>query len=75
VRRSLVVLIILATVLALSIGTALAENKPADKGVGKGQEQQGASKTTAAQGQQRIRSARPRARLLTITPPMASKET
>jgi hypothetical protein len=53
VRRSLVVLIILATVLALSIGTALAENKPADKGGGKGQEQQGASKTTAAQGQQR----------------------
>jgi hypothetical protein len=53
VRRSVVVLIIVAIVLALSIGTALAENKPADKGGDKGPgQQQGASKTNAAQGQQ-----------------------
>jgi hypothetical protein len=47
------VLIIVATVLALSIGTALAQNRPADEGGGKGQKQQRATKTTAAQGQQR----------------------
>ncbi len=51
-RRSVVVLIIVATVLALSIGTALAQNRPVDKGDGKGQNKQGEAKTTAAQGQQ-----------------------
>src|SRR5215210_5501382 len=44
-------MIIVSTVLALSIGTALAENKPADnKEDGKGQEKQ-ANKSTAAKGQ------------------------
>jgi hypothetical protein len=53
VRKSVVVVIIVATVLALSIGTALAENKPADnKEDGKGQEKQ-ANKSTAAKGQER----------------------
>ena len=52
-RRSVVVLIIVATVLALSIGNALAQNKPADKGDDKGQKQQRETKTTASQGQQR----------------------
>ncbi len=51
-HRSVVVLIIVATVLALSIGTALAQNRPVDKGDGKGQNKQGEAKTTAAQGQQ-----------------------
>lgn len=43
-RKSVVAMIIVSTVLALSIGTALAENKPADKGDGKGQEKQAANK-------------------------------
>lgn len=51
-RKSFVVMIIVSTILALSIGTALAENKPADKGDGKGQ-QKTANKSTAAEGQQR----------------------
>jgi len=42
----------MSTVLALSIGTALAENKPADKGDSKGQEKQAANKSTAAKGQE-----------------------
>jgi uncharacterized protein involved in copper resistance len=53
VRKSVVVMIIVSTVLALSIGTALAENKPADKGDGKGQEKQAANKSTAAKGQEK----------------------
>jgi hypothetical protein len=53
VRKSVVVVIIVATVLALSIGTALAENKPADnKEDGKGQEKQ-ANKSTTAKGQEK----------------------
>jgi hypothetical protein len=53
VRRSVVVVIIVATVLALSIGTALAQDRPDNQGSPKGQKQQGASKTTAAKGQER----------------------
>lgn len=52
-RRSVIVLIIVATVLVLSIGTTLAQNKAADKGGSKEQNKEGATKTTAAQGQQR----------------------
>lgn len=53
-RKSVVVVIIVSTVLALSIGTALAENKPADnKSDGKGQEKQAANKNTAAKGQEK----------------------
>ena len=52
-RKSVVVMIIVSTVLALSIGTALAENKPADKEDGKGQEKQAANKSTAAKGQEK----------------------
>jgi hypothetical protein len=52
VRKSVVVMIIVSTVLALSIGTALAENKPADKGDDKGQQKQAANKNTAAKGQE-----------------------
>lgn len=51
-RKSVVVMVIVSTVLALSIGTALAENKPADKGDGKGQEKQAANKNAAAKGQE-----------------------
>jgi hypothetical protein len=43
-------MIIVSTVLALAIGTALAENKPADKGDCKGHGQ-AANKSTAAKGQ------------------------
>jgi hypothetical protein len=46
-------MIIVSTILALSIGTALAENKPADKGDGKGQEKQAANKSTTAKGPRR----------------------
>jgi hypothetical protein len=52
VRKSFVVVMIVSTILALSIGTALAENKPGDKGNGKGQEK-AANKSTAAKGQER----------------------
>src|SRR3954454_10888097 len=45
-------MIIVSTVLALSIGTALAENKPADKGDDKGQQKQATNKSTAAKGQE-----------------------
>jgi hypothetical protein len=53
VRRSVVVLISVATVLALSIGTALAQDRSDNQGDGKGQKQQRATKATAAKGQQR----------------------
>jgi hypothetical protein len=43
VRKSIVVMIVVSTVLALSIGTALAENKPTDNGDGKDQEKQAAN--------------------------------
>src|SRR5215210_6879792 len=46
-------MIIVSTVLALSIGTALAENKPADNEDGKGQEKQAANKSTAVKGQEK----------------------
>ena len=53
-HRSVVVLVMMVIVLTLAIGTALAQNKSADdKGSGKGQKQQGATKTSAVQGQQR----------------------
>jgi hypothetical protein len=53
VRKPFVVVMIVSTILALSIGTALAENKPADKGNnGKGQEK-AANKSTGAKGQER----------------------
>ena len=47
-RKSIALIIIASTVVALSIGTALAENKPAEKGDGKGQ---AANKSTATKGQ------------------------
>ena len=47
-RKSIALMIIVSTVLALAIGTALAENKPAEKGDGKGQ---AANKSTATKGQ------------------------
>jgi hypothetical protein len=50
VRKSIVVVIVVSTVLALSIGTALVENKPADNGDRKDQEKQAANKSTAAKG-------------------------
>ena len=57
-RKSVVVMIIVSTVLALSIGTALAENKPADKEDGKGQEKQAANKSTATKNKATDTSAR-----------------
>jgi hypothetical protein len=51
-RKPFVVVMIVTTILALSIGTALAENKPADKGNSKGQEK-AANKSPAAKGQEK----------------------
>jgi hypothetical protein len=50
-RKPVVVAVIAATVLVFTIRTALAENKPADKGDGKGQAQQAAKENTTAKGQ------------------------